>query len=53
MHQYIFTLYALDVEYIALQEQFSASDLLAAIAPHILAKATLTGRYTLNPSVSY
>jgi Raf kinase inhibitor-like YbhB/YbcL family protein len=53
MHHYVFTLYALDIEYIDLQEHFSVSDLLAAIAPHILAKATLTGRYTLNPSVSY
>jgi Raf kinase inhibitor-like YbhB/YbcL family protein len=53
MHHYIFTLYALDIEYISLPEHYCTAELLAAISTHILAKASLTGRYTLNPLVSY
>lgn len=53
MHHYIFTLYALDVAHIELPEHFTHQQLLAAIAQHTLATASLTGRYTLNPSVNY
>lgn len=50
-HRYIFTLYALDVAKCPLSGAFSAQDVLQAINGHVLAKATLTGRYTLNPDV--
>jgi Raf kinase inhibitor-like YbhB/YbcL family protein len=53
MHHYIFTLYALDVEQIELPEHFTHLQLLAAISKHTLATASLSGRYTLNPSVAY
>lgn len=53
MHHYIFTLYALDIEKIALPEHFTHVQLLAAIAKRTLATASLTGRYTLNPAVAY
>jgi len=29
------------------------ADLTAAMAGHVLASASLTGRYTLNPAVAY
>jgi Raf kinase inhibitor-like YbhB/YbcL family protein len=51
VHHYVFTLYALDVESVPVEGDFSAEDVKAAIAPHILAKATLTGTYSLNPAV--
>ena len=53
MHHYVFTVYALDVERLELPAHFGADALLSALAPHVLAKASLTGRYTLNPAVSY
>jgi hypothetical protein len=53
MHQYVFTVYALDVERLDLPADFTAADLFAAMTPHVLDKASLTGRYTLNPAVSY
>lgn len=53
MHHYVFSVYALDVERLDLPADFTAADLFAAMAPHVLAKASLTGRYTLNPAVSY
>jgi Raf kinase inhibitor-like YbhB/YbcL family protein len=53
MHHYVFTLYALDIEKLDLPEHFTHTQFMAAIAPHTLATASLTGRYTLNPSVTY
>jgi Raf kinase inhibitor-like YbhB/YbcL family protein len=53
MHHYVFTVYALDSAQLELPAQFDADQLLSAMAPHVLAKASLTGRYTLNPAVSY
>lgn len=53
MHHYVFTVYALDSAHLELPAQFGADQLLSALAPHVLAKASLTGRYTLNPAVSY
>jgi Raf kinase inhibitor-like YbhB/YbcL family protein len=53
MHHYIFTVYALDVETLELPEHFTHTQFMAAIAPHTLATASLTGRYTLNPLVAY
>jgi Raf kinase inhibitor-like YbhB/YbcL family protein len=48
-HHYLFTLYALDVAHIDVGDAASGADVRAAIAGHVLAKATLTGTYTLNP----
>lgn len=52
VHHYVFTLYALDVDSVPVEGDFTAEDVKAAIAPHVLAEATLTGTYTLNPAVS-
>ncbi|HKO87686.1 MAG TPA: YbhB/YbcL family Raf kinase inhibitor-like protein [Burkholderiales bacterium] len=51
LHHYVFTLYALDVSHCPVQGSFNGAGLLSAIGPHILAKASLTGTYSLNPAV--
>ena len=53
MHHYIFTVFALSVERLALPECFTRTDLETAMHGNVLATATLTGRYTLNPAVAY
>ncbi|MCG8710188.1 YbhB/YbcL family Raf kinase inhibitor-like protein [Brenneria sp. 4F2] len=50
-HDYIFTLYALDIPRLNLQGKFDGPAVLSAIAGHILAEASLTGTYSLNPDV--
>lgn len=50
-HRYIFTLYALDIERCPLEGEFRASDVLAAIEGHVLATASITGLYSINPDV--
>jgi hypothetical protein len=51
-HRYIFTLYALDVQSLNLQGAFKGADALAAMRGHVLAQASLTGLYTLNPALA-
>lgn len=51
IHHYIFTVYALDVAQLPLSGRFDGPAALAAIAQHTLAKASLTGTYSLNPTV--
>jgi Raf kinase inhibitor-like YbhB/YbcL family protein len=48
-HRYVFTLYALDVPRCEVQGRFGGAEVLEAIAGHVLARASLTGTYTLNP----
>jgi hypothetical protein len=50
-HRYVFTVYALDVGRLPLQGAFGGSDTRKAIEGHVLAQASITGRYTLNPAV--
>ncbi|CAG0960998.1 hypothetical protein BURK1_00717 [Burkholderiales bacterium] len=50
-HRYRFTVYALDVPRLAVEGRFGGAEVLAAMAGHVLAQASVTGRYTLNPSV--
>ena len=50
-HRYVFTVYALGVDRLAVAGRFTASDAQRAMAGHVLAQASITGRYTLNPSV--
>ncbi len=50
-HRYIFTLYALDIDRVPIDGRFGGAEVRAAIAKHILAQASFTGRYTLNPAV--
>jgi len=51
-HRYVFTLYALDVARLPVDGVFTGPDVRKAIAGHILAEASVTGRYTLNPALS-
>ena len=51
VHHYVFTLYALDVPKLSLGTAFSGPDARKAMAGHVLAQATLTGVYSLNPAV--
>ncbi|NMG28330.1 YbhB/YbcL family Raf kinase inhibitor-like protein [Aromatoleum evansii] len=51
-HRYVFTLYALDTPTCPVAGIFGARDVIAAVRPHLLGTATLTGRYTLNPEVA-
>ena len=50
-HRYVFTLHALDIERCPVEGRFTGQEVRAAIAGHVLAQASLTGRYTLNPAV--
>src|SRR5690554_2960212 len=51
LHHYHFTVYALDVASLALDGEFQGPDVVKAMEGHILAEATVTGTYTLNPQV--
>ncbi|GIK85038.1 MAG: YbhB/YbcL family Raf kinase inhibitor-like protein [Burkholderiales bacterium] len=51
-HRYEFTLYALDVTTLEVPTRFTCADVRKAMQGHVLARATVTGRYTLNPGVS-
>jgi len=50
-HRYVFTVYALDVERLPVEGAFRGPDVRQAIQRHVLAQASITGRYTLNPGV--
>lgn len=52
VHTYHFKLYAIDLERCPVEGDFTAPDVLAKIAGHILAEATHTGKYTLNPDLT-
>jgi Raf kinase inhibitor-like YbhB/YbcL family protein len=49
VHHYVFTLYALDVARAPIEGRFGGHELRRAIYPHVLAEATLSGTYSLNP----
>ena len=51
LHHYVFTVYALDVERLKLPARFTGADAVKALEGHVLAQATRTGTYTLNPKV--
>ncbi len=51
LHHYVFTLFALDVPKLALAADLSGAAARKAMHGHILAQATLTGVYTLNPAL--
>jgi Raf kinase inhibitor-like YbhB/YbcL family protein len=50
-HHYVFTLYALDVPRLAVQGNFTGAEAVAAMKGSVLAKAAISGVYTLNPAV--
>ena len=51
LHHYVFTVYALDVPRLSITGDIGCRDAVKAMEGHILDRATLTGTYTLNPSV--
>ncbi|HEV8297805.1 MAG TPA: YbhB/YbcL family Raf kinase inhibitor-like protein [Acidimicrobiales bacterium] len=51
VHRYVFTIYALDVDTLGLAGDFGLTEARAAIAGHVLAEASHSGTYTLNPSL--
>lgn len=51
LHHYVFTVYALDVPRLEVRGRLTGANVRAALAHHILTKASLTGTYSLNPRV--
>ncbi len=49
VHRYIFTVYALDIAQVPVEGAFTGADVLKAIQGHVLAQASITGLYSLNP----
>jgi Raf kinase inhibitor-like YbhB/YbcL family protein len=49
LHHYTFTVYALDVDRISVEDSFSGDDLANALKGHILDQASLMCTYSLNP----
>jgi len=52
VHHYIFTVFALDISSVPVGGNFTGQQVRDAIKGHILAEASVTGLYTLNPAVS-
>lgn len=49
-HRYVFTLYALDVEKLPVDERgVTCEVMMQALAPHVLEESSMTGLYSLNP----
>ena len=51
MHHYRFVLYATDLQHCPVDGAFTGPQVMEALAGHILAEATVTGLYSLNPAV--
>jgi Raf kinase inhibitor-like YbhB/YbcL family protein len=50
-HHYVFTVFALDVARLAVEGAFTGAQAREAMKGHVLAQASVTGVYTLNPAV--
>jgi Raf kinase inhibitor-like YbhB/YbcL family protein len=48
VHHYVYTLYALKIERVAVEGDFTGTQVRQAIYDHVLAEATHSGTYTLN-----
>lgn len=51
LHHYVFTLYALDIAQVPVEGKFTGQQVRDAIRGHVLAQASVTGVYTLNPAL--
>ncbi|RMF99003.1 MAG: YbhB/YbcL family Raf kinase inhibitor-like protein [Gammaproteobacteria bacterium] len=51
LHHYRFTLYATDLPRCPVDGAFTAADVQRALEGHVLAEASITGTYTLNPAL--
>jgi len=52
LHHYVFTLYAIDTPTLEVKGDLDGRSVRQALVGHVLATATLTGSYSLNPAVS-
>ncbi|WP_313950440.1 YbhB/YbcL family Raf kinase inhibitor-like protein [Accumulibacter sp.] len=52
IHRYVFTVFALDVAQLQVEGTLSGQQVRAAMREHVLAQASLSGTYTLNPTLS-
>jgi len=52
VHHYVFTIHALDVDEVPLEGRFGGVEVRKAIEGHVLASASVTGTYTLNPRLA-
>ncbi|RJG07166.1 YbhB/YbcL family Raf kinase inhibitor-like protein [Noviherbaspirillum cavernae] len=51
VHRYVFTLYALDIERVPVDGKFTGQQVRDAIKGHVLGEASITGIYTLTPTL--
>ena len=51
LHHYVFTLYALDEPHLPVDGPLTGANVRAALGGHVLAEASITGTYTLNPGL--
>lgn len=51
-HRYRFEVLALDLERCPVAEGFTLADLRKAVEGHVLARASISGRYSLNPKIA-
>ena len=51
LHHYVFTIYALDIDKLPVDDKFTGPDVMSAMQGHVLDKASITGVYTLNPEL--
>ena len=51
VHEYIFTVYALDVDSLGLGANFTGANVEGAMKGHILAQGSYVGKYSLNPAL--
>ncbi|HLV77742.1 MAG TPA: YbhB/YbcL family Raf kinase inhibitor-like protein [Marinobacter sp.] len=51
VHRYHFEIFALDVDTLGLEGEFDGEAARKAMAGHVLARARVTGTYTLNPAL--
>ncbi len=52
VHHYVFTVYALDISELPVQGRFTGDAVREAMQGHVLASASITGLYTLNPRLA-
>jgi Raf kinase inhibitor-like YbhB/YbcL family protein len=52
VHHYVFTLFALDIERLPVDGKFTGPQVRDAMRNHVLAQTSVTGLYTLNPSLA-
>jgi len=51
LHHYRFTVFALDLAHLGVDDDFDGPAALAAMQGHVLDQASITGTYTLNPAL--